>query len=85
MARTAMVQARIEPDLKNRVEHILKILGMNTSDAITMFFKQVQLRKGIPFNVRIPHKDTRKAITEARRGKGKKFTSSKSLFSELAK
>ncbi|MFH0988817.1 MAG: type II toxin-antitoxin system RelB/DinJ family antitoxin [bacterium] len=75
MAKTAMVQARIEPDLKSEVENILSVLGMSTTDAINIFFKQVQLSKGIPFEVRIPNEETRKAISAARRGRGKKFNS----------
>jgi len=85
MARTAMVQARIEPELKSSVEEILNSLGMNTTDAINIFFKQVQHTNGIPFDIRIPNKATRKAIAEARKGNGKKFHSTKALFAELGK
>ena len=85
MARTAMVQARIEPELKNTVENILSSLGLNTTDAINIFFKQVEHANGIPFDVKIPNEETRKAIAEARKGNGKKFHSTKALFAELAK
>ena len=85
MARTATVQARIEPELKSSVETILDTLGMNTTDAINIFFKQIKLARGIPFELRIPNRETRKAIAEARKGKGKKFRSTEALFSELAK
>lgn len=85
MARTATVQARVEPELKNNVETILSALGIKTTDAIIIFFKQIQLTNGIPFDVRIPNRETREAIAEARRGKGKKFRSTKALFAELKK
>ncbi|MFZ1977506.1 MAG: type II toxin-antitoxin system RelB/DinJ family antitoxin [Bacteroidota bacterium] len=85
MARTAMVQARIEPELKTKVENILNELGINTTDAINIFFEQVQHVKGIPFDVRIPNEVTRKAIAEARKGKGIKFKSTKALLAELGK
>ena len=85
MARTAMVQARMEPELKSKVEDILNALGINTTDAINIFFKQVQHANGIPFDVKIPNEETRKAIAEARQGKGKKFNSTKSLLAELGK
>ena len=49
MARTATVQARIEPQLKNQVESILETLGMNTTDAINIYFKYIRLVNGIPF------------------------------------
>jgi len=85
MARTAMVQARIEPELKSKVENILNALGINTTDAINIFFKQIQHANGIPFDVKIPSEATRKAIAEARKAKGKKFNSTKALFAELGK
>ena len=83
MAKTAMVQARIEPELKSEVEKILRSLGLNTTYAISVFFKQIKLNKGIPFAVEIPNAETRKAIEEARAGKGKKFNSAKEMFDEL--
>ncbi|MFZ1080759.1 MAG: type II toxin-antitoxin system RelB/DinJ family antitoxin [Candidatus Kryptoniota bacterium] len=83
MAKTAMVQARIEPELKSEVEKIFHTLGMNTTYAISIFFRQVKLAKGIPFDVRIPNEETRRAIAEARAGKGKKFPSTKELYAEL--
>lgn len=54
--RTDTVRARISPDLKNSVEGIFSSLGMNSSQAIVLFFKQVELHNGLPFDVRIPPK-----------------------------
>ncbi|MDI1304219.1 MAG: type II toxin-antitoxin system RelB/DinJ family antitoxin, partial [bacterium] len=51
MSKTAMVQARIEPELKINVERILSTLGISTTDAISVFFKQVELNNGIPFEI----------------------------------
>ena len=67
MAKTAMVQARIEPELKSEVEKILRTLGLNTTDAISIYFRQIKLKKGIPFPVEIPNAVTRKAIEDSRR------------------
>lgn len=83
MRKTAMVRARIEPELKAEVESIFNSVGLNATEAITVFYKQVKLARGIPFDVRIPNKETRKAIEDARVGKGKKFKSTKELFAEL--
>ena len=54
--RTDTVRARISPELKNSVERIFSSLGMNSSQAIVLFFKQVELHNGLPFEVRIPPK-----------------------------
>ncbi len=64
--KTQMIHARIDQSLKNEAESVFHALGINTSDAIRMFFTQVALTKGIPFDVKIPNLDTRKAIEESR-------------------
>jgi len=55
-ARTDTVRARIAPELKNSVEEIFSSLGMNSSQAIVLFFKQVELHNGLPFDVKLPPK-----------------------------
>ena len=54
MAKTANMYARIEPDLKSQAEAILSALGISASNAITMFYKQIVLQKGLPFEVKLP-------------------------------
>ena len=66
MTKTETVRARIEPKLKRDAEAVLTKLGLSTSEAITLFLRQVTLRRGLPFPVQIPNEETRKAIAEAR-------------------
>lgn len=54
MAKSANLYARIEPDLKEQAETILSALGIPASNAITMFYKQIILRNGLPFDVKLP-------------------------------
>ena len=54
MAKSANLYARIEPDLKEQAESILSALGIPASNAITMFYKQIILQKGLPFEVKLP-------------------------------
>lgn len=54
MAKTANLYVRIEPDVKEQAESILAVLGIPVSNAINMFYKQIILHRGIPFEVRIP-------------------------------
>lgn len=68
MGRTATVRARIQPELKTEVEELLASLGVTTSEAITMFFSQVKLRKGLPFAVEIPNETTRRTFEATDRG-----------------
>lgn len=66
--KNAVINARVESDLKEDVEHILKRLGLNATQAITMFYQQIRLHNGIPFDVKIPNEETQKVIEESRKG-----------------
>ena len=54
MAKSANLYARIEPSVKNEAEAILAQLGIPASSAINMFYKQIILRGGLPFEVKLP-------------------------------
>ena len=54
MAKSANLYARIEPEVKEQAEAILNALGISASNAITMFYKQVILQRGLPFEVKLP-------------------------------
>lgn len=57
MAKTDVLNARIDPVVKSQAEGILSALGMTASGAITMFYKQVILHNGLPFEVVLPPHD----------------------------
>jgi DNA-damage-inducible protein J len=69
MAKTAMIRARTNPELKSEVEDIFKKLGLNTTEAINLFFSQVCLYKGLPFEVKIPNKTTLRTFKKTDQGK----------------
>jgi len=69
MAKTAMIRARTNPELKSEVEDIFKRLGLNTTEAINLFFSQVCLYKGLPFEVKIPNKTTLRTFKKTDQGK----------------
>lgn len=54
MAKTSNLYARIEPDVKEQAETILTALGIPVSNAINMFYKQIILQRGIPFEMKLP-------------------------------
>lgn len=83
--KTKIINARVEPALKASAEKIFNALGMNTTDAISIFLTQVVLNKGLPFDVRIPNKATRRAIKEVNEGKGKRYKTSQELMDDLLK
>jgi len=68
MAKTEMIRARVEPKLKRGAEDVFKTLGLSPTEAITLFYKQVTLRRGLPFAVKIPNPETREAMRQALEG-----------------
>jgi DNA-damage-inducible protein J len=62
--KSAMIRARIEPKAKNEAEEILKSLGMNPTEAISMFYYQIILKRGIPFTVSLEAEDLPENYTE---------------------
>ncbi|MFO0954344.1 MAG: type II toxin-antitoxin system RelB/DinJ family antitoxin [Isosphaeraceae bacterium] len=69
MPKTETIRARVDAKLKAQAEAVLEKLGLNASEAIRLFYKQVALRKGLPFDVAIPNAATRRAMRDADTGK----------------
>jgi DNA-damage-inducible protein J len=84
VAKTATINARIEPVVKEKAESIFAAIGITASDAIGMFYRQVVYRRGLPFDVCIPNATTIAALEELERGEGETFRgSTRQLFDEL--
>lgn len=82
--KSVSVRARLEPGLKKETERILDELGINTTEAIRIFFKQVKLQKGLPFDLKIPNEITHQAIRDANSRKDlKEVKSTDDLFDDL--
>lgn len=69
MPKSAMIRARVEPDLKERAEAMLEELGLSPTTAITLFYRQVVQFQGLPFRVGIPNAATRRAMKDAEAGR----------------
>ena len=60
-----MISARIDPDLKQNAESVFEDLGLTASQAITLFYKQVEMAQGLPFPVRLPSAMPVEALRQA--------------------
>ena len=86
MSKTAMIRARINTGLKKDVEAIFRKLGITSSDAINIYYSQVKLFRGIPFDVKIPNKETRLTFENTdKRKRIKGFSSASELLRDLKK
>jgi DNA-damage-inducible protein J len=82
MSKTAMTHARLTPEVKEKAEKILKELGISISAANEMFYRQIIAHHGLPFEPRIPRRETLRAMEDARAGKGRKYDSVADLFED---
>ena len=60
---------KLDKEAKEQAKLIFKELGITMGDAFNMFLSQVNLHKGIPFEITIPNSTTKQVIREARLGK----------------
>ena len=84
MPQTAIISARIDPELKEGAEKVFQELGLTATQAITLFYKQVELERGLPFVVRVPNEVTVEALEQARTRQGlESFNTLDDLFEDL--
>jgi DNA-damage-inducible protein J len=82
MTKTAFINARVDRNLKAKAEKVLRRVGISTSDAITMLLHQIVLRKGLPFDARVPNRETIAAMAELDAGGGERFDGTAKDFVE---
>lgn len=64
MEKSVLVSFRTKPELKNKADKIFEALGISKTEAFNMFLSNVILNNGIPFDVKIPNKETLEAIDD---------------------
>lgn len=58
---TALVQVRIDEDLKNKATALYDALGIDLSTAIRMFLKRSVMMNGVPFSMTLPNSEPKAA------------------------
>ncbi|MDQ3459448.1 MAG: type II toxin-antitoxin system RelB/DinJ family antitoxin [Deinococcota bacterium] len=64
MPKTEQVNVRMNPEVKTSAEAVFRELGMTPTQAITLFYHQVSLQQGLPFELKIPNAETQVAMSE---------------------
>ncbi len=84
MAKTTTISTRIDPTIKKQAERVFRELGLTSSQAITLFYKQVELQQGLPFIVKIPNDLTAETLeTATSRSNIESFNTVEDLFDDL--
>ena len=63
-----IIRVRVEPELKSQAEAVFSELGLSPTEAISLFYTQVALHRGLPFAVKIPNAETIESLGQARTG-----------------
>ena len=74
---------RVEETNYHKAKDILDQMGLSYSQAIGVFNSMIVLNKGLPFDVKIPNDDTKKALKELEERKGDTFADVDALFDDL--
>ena len=71
--KTVKMNIRVNKDINQKAEKVFSSFGLTNSQAVNMFFSQVVLSNGIPFDIKIPsyyNEKTMKVIEDAENGEG---------------
>jgi DNA-damage-inducible protein J len=74
---------RVDESSYNKEKEILNDLGLNYSQAISVFNKMIILNNGLPFEVKIQNDKTKKTLKELENKEGKTFKNINELFDDL--
>ena len=83
MATNALVQTRIDGEVKAQAASVLKGMGLTVSDAVRLLLVRVAHDGTLPFDVRMPNAETRTAMEELEAGSGARLESVAALMADL--
>jgi DNA-damage-inducible protein J len=63
------IHSRIDASVREEAGKILASLGMKHSEFVNLMYRQLVLRKGLPFDVKLPNAKTLEAVNEVESGK----------------
>ena len=67
MAKTSTMHIRIDPTLKVNTEKILNKLGITTSEAINIYFNQICIKQGMPFEIDVHERNDKGEMKQLKR------------------
>ena len=82
MTQEAQISSPIDAELKRQGDSILAELGINSSQAITLFYRQIVRQRGLPFAIRMPNDETIEALNEDL-SEQRRFSSIEALMDDL--
>lgn len=89
MSKTTELTIEIDVDLKQKTERLLRDMGLTPAQAITLFYKQIEAKRTLPFESDAseePNEETLQAIDDSIHKRNLvKAKSVEAMFAELGK
>lgn len=83
MPANALIQARIDPEIKEEATAVLRAIGLTVSDAVRLMLIRVARDKALPFEPLAPNETSIAAMRAARAGNVKRFETIEALMDDL--
>lgn len=80
---TTMIHIRVNEDLKLEASETLEKMGLSLSDAVRLFLTRIAAEKALPFEVRVPNRETVAAMRAGNRGEVTKAASVEAMMAQL--
>lgn len=83
--RKKMLQGRMDDQLVDEAEKILKNLGLKRSTVLKIYHQQIDLNKGLPFEVKLPYEPNEETIAALKEdlSDSKAYSSSDELWKDI--
>ena len=88
MTQSSMLHVRVDEETKEKAAEALNAMGMSVSEAVRLFLRRVVADQAIPFEIKVPNDETRKAMAEADdliRNHRDRFRTAEAMFDDLEK
>jgi DNA-damage-inducible protein J len=80
---TSMVHIRVDEKVKTKASKALAAMGLTVSDAVRLLLTRVAAEKAMPFEVRVPNRETLAAIEAGERGEVFRASSVAKMMAKL--
>ncbi|HZL68216.1 MAG TPA: type II toxin-antitoxin system RelB/DinJ family antitoxin [Candidatus Limnocylindrales bacterium] len=80
---TGMVHIRVDKKVKAKAAKTLAAMGLTVSDAVRLLLTRVAAEQALPFDVRVPNRETIAAMEAGERGDVRRATSVAAMMAEL--
>jgi DNA-damage-inducible protein J len=80
---SSMVHIRVDGNVKTKAAETLAEMGLTVSDAVRILLTRIAAERAMPFEVRVPNRETLEAMEAGERGEVSRAASVAAMMAEL--